>query len=192
MSDTKPLPTGGVPVQVLVRGGTTSSTHDRRREETKEASERGRERLDRQRRSVAAGDRLTEGGFVASRMHSLRLMDSGNPKLVLYYMNRDGTVRQECVSEILITGTDELFIMVCPKCLERGEPEGLSQMKIQKSHRKFFIDTRRAGEHISLLDPDGKKFHVRICGTVSCDDVIACDSCGNYRVRIENSKVWEV
>jgi len=191
MSDTKPVPRGTAP-EVLVRGGTTSGAHDRQRAESAHASELGRQRLARQERAAAAGPTLNEDGFQVAKLHSLKLMDSASPRLVLYYMNRDRTVKQECVSELVVAGTDELFTMVCPKCLERGEPMGQCQMKIHKSHRKFDLDVRKAGTVVELRDPDGVPFHVRICGTVSCDDIIACDTCGLFRVRIHDSKVWEV
>jgi hypothetical protein len=176
--------------EVLVRGGTTSSRHDRQRAERRLAVEKGRQQVEKQEAAVRTGPILDQHGFTQAKLHGLRLLDRGHPKLVLYYMNRDRTVAQECVSEYFHTGTDEGFIMVCPRCLERGEAHGDSQMMIMKSHRKFHLDTRKAGTVVQLRDPDGKHFHVRICGTVTCDDVIRCNSCGNFRVRIADSKVW--
>lgn len=135
---------------------------------------------------------MTREGFTAAKLHSLKMMDRGHPQLVLYYMNRDGTVKQECISEVFFVGPDAGFTLVCPRCLERGEPHGESQMQVMNGHRKFYLDQRKAGTMVQLTDPDGNPIWVRICGTVSCDDVIACDSCGLFRARIEDSKVWEV
>jgi hypothetical protein len=191
MSDEKRLPTGGSQLQVLVRGGTTSSRHDKQRAERRVTAEAGRDLTDRQKLAVRQGDRLTKEGFVSSRLHSLRMMDSGNPQLVFYYLNRDGTVRQHCVGEHFRAGTDEGIILVCPRCLERGESHGDSQMKIMKSHHKFTLDLRKLGTLVQLLDPDGLPFHVRLAGTVTVDDVVKCDSCGLYKVTIIDSKVSE-
>jgi hypothetical protein len=194
MSDDGKVPAtiGGVPLGI-VRGGTTSSTHDRRQHEAKVAAEAGRRKADDQNRAARFGSGMTQEGFVSARLHSLRMMDRGAPQLVLYYMNRDKTVKQECVSEVFVADDgDSGFTMVCPRCLERGDAMGLSQMKVMNSHRAFHIDQRRNGEMVDLVDPFGKPFHVRICGTVTCDDEIKCDNCGNFAVRIEDSKVWEV
>lgn len=147
--------------------------------------------MERQNAAVRQGAILNDAGFSMARMHSLRMMDHGHPQLVLYYMGRDKTVRQECVSEVFMTGDDTGFTMVCPKCLERGVAHGLAQMRIMNSHRKFTLDPRRAGESVQLRDPDGKSFWVRICGTVTVDDQVRCDSCGIWKVTVENSRVWE-
>lgn len=177
---------------VLVRGGTTSSRHDRQQYEARQAGERGRAQRDKQEQEARRGPRMTKQGFVSSRLHALRMMDRGHPQLVLYYMNRDKSVKQECVSEVFVADDgDTGFTLVCPRCLARGAAHGLAQMKVMNKHRAFHIDPRRAGELVSLLDPYGKQFHVRICGTVTCDDVIRCDSCGVWAVRIEGSRVWE-
>ena len=187
-----PASIGGVPLGI-VRGGTTSSRHDRAQHEARLAADAGRCKAADQERAAQFGSGRTPDGFVSSRIHSLRMMDRGHPQLVLYYMNRDKTVRQECVSEVFVADDgDSGFTMVCPKCMERGDAMGLCQMKIMSSHRAFHIDQRRNGESVSLVDPYGKPFHVRICGTITCDDEIKCDSCGNFSVRIEDSKVWEV
>jgi hypothetical protein len=192
MSDGKsPSPIGGAPL-IHVRGGTTSSRHDRQQHEARQAAQVGRQQKAKQEQAVAQQG-MTKQGFVSARIHSLRMMDRGHPQLVLYYMNRDKSVKQECVSEVFMADDgDAGFTLVCPKCLERGVAHGLAQMKVMNKHRAFHIDPRRAGEMVNLVDPWGKQFHVRICGTVTCDEVIRCDSCNMFAVRIENSRVWEV
>src|SRR5258706_10595654 len=119
---------GASPLQIIVKGGTTSAAYDKQRAEQKHMAELGRAHQDKQIAASSAGPRMTREGFVASQLTSLRLSDSGSPQLVLYYKNRDKTTRQECVANLVMVGSDPAFVMVCPKCLERGEPQGSSQM----------------------------------------------------------------
>jgi len=196
MSDEKeaaPSTVGAGPL-VIVKGGTTPSSYDNELAKQKHLTEVGRAHQDKQMRAAAAGDAMTSQGFVSSRLHSLRLLDRGSPRLVLLYMNRDGTVRQHGVSEVVtLPDGDELFLMVCPRCLERGVPHGNAQIQVRKSHRKWEIDMKRMGEFVELTDPYGKPFHVKLIGTVSSDEILRCANFNcNWAVRIENSKVVEV
>lgn len=196
MSDEKEgAPTlGASPLQIIVKGGTTSSRHDKAREEQKRVTELGRAHQDKQMAAAAVGDRMTKEGFVSSHLTSLRMMDAGSPRLVLFYLNKDKTVRQECVAELVVAADgDSLFTMVCPRCLERGEPHGSAQVMVRHSHRKFHLDTRTAGSIVMLTDPFGKPFQVRICGTVTCEEILRCSNVGcTWQVQISDSKVHEV
>lgn len=196
MSEDKDPPStlDGAGIEIIVKGGTTPSSYDQARAEQRRVAEIGRAHQDKQMLAAAQGDQLTTEGFVSSRLHSLRMMDSGAPRVVLYYLNRDRTVRQECVSEIAILADgDQIFTLVCPKCLERGEPPDSSQLMVRKSHRKWFLDTKRQGQLVELVDPWGQKFSVRICGTVYSEETLRCTNfnCA-WAVRVEDSKVVEV
>lgn len=183
----------GSPFEIIVKGGTTSAAYDREVAERRHAAEVGREHQEKQMRAAAEGDLLTTEGFTSSRLHSLRMMDSGSPRLILYYMNRDKTVRQECLAEIVIVGDgDELFTLACPKCVERGIPMGDAQCRVLKSHRYFEI--RYTNDLVRMIDPfDGKEFWVRRLGFVSCQDIIRCSNFNcTWAVRIDESRVWEV
>ena len=119
-----------------------------------------------------------------------------SPRLVLRYLNRDRSLRQECISEITHIGgsapgeLDTMFSLVCPKCLERGLPQGESQLFIRNSHRKFHIDTRKAGPR-PVDTPYGRDV-VLVCGDVSVDDIIRCSNFNcDWAVRIDRSNVME-
>jgi hypothetical protein len=184
---------GASPLQIIVKGGTTSSAYDKQRAKQAHMSEVGRAHQDRQQAAAAHGAGMTKDGFVHAKLTSLRMHDTGSPRVVFYYLNRDKSVRQECVGEIVLTPDgDELFTLVCPKCLERGEPHGSSQVMVRKSHRKFFLDTKQEGKMVQLIDPYGVPFYVRICGTIFVDDLIRCSNFGcTWAVRIADSKVEE-
>jgi len=192
MSDPKDPPStlGGLP-EIIIKGGTTPSSYDKQRAEEQRLTELGRAHQDKQMQAAQAGDQMTQDGFVSSRLHSLRLMDSDAPKLVFYYMLRDKTVWQECVGEILVSPEqEEFFVLVCPRCVERGESAARSQMLVRKSHRKWFLDTRKAGTLVRLV-AWGTERWIRICGTVTCEEILRCSNFNcNWAVRIDDSKVW--
>jgi hypothetical protein len=197
MSDAK-YDFGGVPT-ILVKGGTTSSSYDKEMALRRADAERRRAFQDAQ-AAVARNNGLSREGFSIARLGSARMITQETPRLVLYYMNADKTVRQECKSEITFYedptrpgAMDMMFAMVCPRCLERGIAEGESQMLIRSSHRKFWIDERLKGSVVALRDPWGNPDPVIICGTVTVQDVVRCSNHNcNYAVRIQDSKVYEV
>ena len=185
---------GASPLTIIVKGGTTSSAYDKERAKQQQVTELGRSHQDRQVAAAAQGDRMTKEGFVSSHLTSLRMMDTGSPRLVLFYLNKDKSIRQECVAEIVVMPDgDSLFTMVCPKCLERGESHGSSQVMVRNSHRKFHIDPRKLGTIVMLNDPFGQPFQVRICGTVTCEEILRCSNVGcTWAVQVSESKVYEV
>lgn len=190
-----PTPEAPAPL-VIVKDGTTSTAQDRLNHEQRSDAEARRQADDAQ-RARADGVKLDDSGFTIHRLGSLNLVDGDSPKLVLHYMNPDGTVRQDCESEITQElGADgtlvTMFAMVCPKCVARGVAMGHAQMLIRDTHRRFDLDVRKAGP-VVVEYAWGFRKQVVVAGTVTCHDVIKCDAAGcGYRVRIDDSKVWEV
>lgn len=175
---------------VMMKGGTTSSRYDRERQRLEAQGKQGREHQDKQMQAANAGVMQTDQGLAIASMRSMNLQQQGAPLLVLQYLNADKSVHQECVSEVVIDADgDTSFVMVCPKCVARGEPMGLAQVMVRKSHRKFELDTRRAGELVKV-ESNGRPAMVRICGTVTVDDTIRCAGhlC-DWTVKVIDSKV---
>lgn len=184
---------GGVAPVVIVKGGTTSSRYDQQIKLKEADAERRRQIQDQ--REQRAQNLVGEDGSIAT-LGSHRLINGASPRLVLQYLNRDRTVRQECISEITqIEGKDPgtldtMFSLVCPKCLERGLPQGESQLFVKDSHRKFFLDTKKAG--VQVVEYGYMKQIVHICGTVTVNDVIRCSNYNcTWAVQIADSKVME-
>jgi len=184
----------GVPM-TLVKGGTTPTSYDQQVAASAVADTARRQHQDRQ---FEIGSRGLRGGEAAS-LKSMRLKDQGSPSLVLYYMNRDRTVRQECMGEITMVpledgGIEPMFTLVCPRCLERGVPSGHAQLMVRNSHRKFDLDERQKGEVVVVKNPEtGEPIPVILAGTITCNDVIRCSNFNcTWAVRIDDSKVWEV
>jgi hypothetical protein len=188
---------GGVPLGI-VKGGTTSFRYDQ--EMKKKAAEAEARRNAEEERFQAAreGVQGTEEGLVAARLGNYSMVNNTTPRLVLFYMNKDGSIRQECKSEITMLPDplggplDMMFALVCPKCLERGLPQGECQIMVRNSHRKFWLDTTKAGV-IVLRDPfAGVPDPVIVSGTVTVEDRVKCSNYNcTWSVKIDNSKVWE-
>lgn len=192
--DKKPFKVGGVAPTVIMKGGTTSSRYDNELAKKNADAEKRRQHQDTQ-MAIAQKQGGADGSI--ARLGSHKLLNSDSPRLLLQYLNRDRSVRQECISEIThINGAnqgelDMMFSLVCPKCLERGVPQGESQLFVKNSHRKFHLDTRKAGPR-RVESAFGIQV-LLVCGTVSVDDVVRCSNFNcTWAVRIDDSKVLEV
>ena len=184
----------GVPIGI-VKGGTTSAAYDREMEARKQDAERRRAHQD-QVRSIGTTHKHVDD---LARLGSTQLVGTDSPRLVLHYMNADGSIRQDCKAELTMvpkrddpTKLEMMFAMVCPRCVERGVAQGESQMMIRESHRKFHVDERTKGQVVMLEYAWGLRERVIIAGTVSVDDEVKCDNYNcTFKCRIDQSKVWE-
>lgn len=179
---------------VFVKGGTSSLKYDNLMAKKKADAEARRAHQDQQEK-LASVSRGTDGSI--ARLGSKKLVSSESPRLVLRYLNRDKSIRQECISEITHIGgaeqgtLDTMFSLVCPKCLERGLPQGESQLFVRNSHRSFTIDPKKAGPVV--VDSVFGRQVILICGTVSVQDIVKCSNYNcTWSVRIDNSNVVEV
>lgn len=185
---------GGVAPTVIMKGGTTSSRYDSEMAKKQADAEKRRQHQDVQ-MSIAKKNAGADGSI--ARLGSHRMLGSDSPRLVLQYLNKDRSVRQECISEIThVNGAnqgelDMMFSLVCPKCLERGLPQGECQLFVKNSHRKFHLDVRKAGPQ-RVESAFGTQI-VLVCGTVSVDDIVRCSNFNcTWSVRIDASKVLEI
>ena len=179
---------------VIMKGGTSGSEYDRTMARQNRNDEQRRRHQDNQ--YAAQGARSGPGGFSVGRMGTSPLNPGGAsaaPGLVLSYMNRDKTVERQCRSELTTVEhpthpgqMDATFTLVCPRCVSRGVPQGQAQLFIRDSHRKFYIDQRKAGP--VQLDTGEV---VLVAGTVTVQDRVKCSNYNcDFEVRIENSRVW--
>jgi len=195
---------------VFVKGGTSTSTYDNEMARRRDDARKRRDHEDRVADIASRGIRPGE----AARLGEQRFVNQSTPMLVLFYMNRDGTVRQEAISEItMMEGgkqgeLDLMFTLVCPRCVERGVPQGESQMMVRNSHRpfelhederavRFGVEVRKfkKGQTVMVPHPFAPltQIAIIIAGTVWCKDTVRCDNYNcNYAVRIEGSQVVEV
>jgi hypothetical protein len=182
-----------VPV-VFTKGGTTSARYDQHIAKKKADAEARRAHQDQQ-EAIAKREQGVDGSI--ARIGSQRFVTQESPRLVLKYLNKDKTVRQECISEVTqINGADPgtldtMFSLVCPKCLERGLPQGECQLFVRDSHRKFFLDPTKAGPVV--VEAYGRRDVVLTCGTVTVQDTVRCSNFNcTWAVKIDGSNVMEV
>jgi len=179
----------------IVKGGTTSSRYDAEMQKSEQEAQRRRIVQDAMYAKADAPRQLGE----SVRFGSRRLINETTPRLVLSYMNKDNTVRQQAVSELAtssIPGRPEEietnFTLVCPRCVARGVPQGQAQMHIRDSHRKFFLDERKRGV-VTVEYAWGTRQAVLIAGTVTCQDIIRCSNHNcDFACRIDDSRIYEV
>jgi hypothetical protein len=189
----------GVPIGI-VKGGTTSSHYDNEMASRKADAERRRAHQDT---AAAMSGKVTRSGE-AARLGSMNLISSASPRLVLKYLNRDKTVRQEALAEITTLPDpsnpiiiDVMFSMVCPRCVARGVEQGQAQLMIRNSHRKWTLDERKKGSIVMVEYhyPGSVPFRkpVVIAGEVTVEDIVKCDNFNcDFRCRIDKSNVYEV
>jgi hypothetical protein len=191
----KPMAVGGVAPTVFMKGGSTSAAYDKEMAKKRADAEARRAHQDRQ-MGLSQQSTTLGGPAEVARLGSHRMITNDSPRLLLRYLNRDKSVRQECISEITHIGgqapgdVDTMFSLVCPKCLERGLPQGEAQLFVRNSHRKFHLDSRKAGPRV-VDTPYGREV-VLVCGDVTVDDIVRCSNFNcDWAVRIDNSNVQE-
>jgi hypothetical protein len=180
---------------LIIKGGTSTSATDRDNEWRRHDAEKRRKEQDAM---YAVRDTAAQRGD-AVHLGSHQFVNETSPKLVLDYLNRDGSIRQQAISEITMPPLeggadgqlDMMFTMVCPRCVARGVPMGNAQMMIRNSHRKFFLDERTKGVK-TVEFAWGQRQVVVVAGTVTVQDLIKCDNVNcDFRCRIDKSQVRE-
>ena len=187
-------PSKPIAPMVMMKGGSSSGSYDKMMAKKKADAEARRAYQDRQ---MTAASKMQGADGSVARLGSRSMINADSPRLVLRYRNRDGSIRQECISEITnVNGAkqgelDTMFSLVCPKCLERGIPQGEAQLFIRDSHHKFFLDSNKTGPQ-RVETAFGPQI-VLVCGVVTVRDIVRCSAYNcDWAVRIEDSNVMEV
>ena len=196
---------------IMVQGGTRSSRYEQQRAERRHRSEASRDyqdtlatatrRQDHRTTAKLFGMDASEAGVGVSNLSTHSSSMRGTPKLLLRYMNRDRTMKQECISQVIQLPNPQFpnnielaFDMVCVRCLEAGEEHGAAQMLIKQSHRKFWVDDTLSGTLVTaeMPDPNGNPIVLVLAGTITTQDIVRCSNNCGFSVRIDNSEVWQV
>ncbi|MBW2672214.1 MAG: hypothetical protein JRD89_02210 [Deltaproteobacteria bacterium] len=185
----------GVPLDILVRYGTTTSKHDQAVAEQLAESRRRRAEDDAEKRIANEhGIQRGDPSSVATR-YSNQFTD--NPEIArayvpLTYVTRSGReVTHRGVGDIIMV-QDPAFenelalILFCPSCIEKaGLPPDQSLVTVRQSNRNWYLDRRTAGE-LSVFE-DGTTF--RTAGVIMESELFTCARC-SWRARIDHNKVW--
>lgn len=183
----------GLPLAAYVKGGTSTSANDRRIAEVEADAERRRNTADRER--ALARIPIEQGG---GKIYGGPLTDK--PEIAQAYVElsyltpRGEPTGLKCLADVLVGAhpphpTELTLVLVCPRCKERGVPQGQCQIRIHQCNKHWELDTRTSGELI-LWEEDGKLKPYRSAGKVMECERFECGYCGNWSARIDKNCVW--
>jgi hypothetical protein len=179
----------GLPLMSFVKGGTSTSAHDKEVAGWRADDEKRRAEQDVQRKIASVP--IEQGG---AKMFS---QQTGSPqdtaKVLLDYVNEAGealileTKPIQCLADIIAgmnhsDPTDLAVVLLCPFCWNKGLPAGRCQMHALQSNRRWHLDSRTEGE---LIIFEGQPY--RSAGKIMDSEPMTC-GCG-WRFRIHNNKV---
>lgn len=185
----------GLPVDMFVKGGTTSSRHDAYVAEQEADAERRRNEEDRIKKIASLP--VEQGGgklFTNYLSPNPEGIPVENPKILLHYLTRAGEqVYNEgkplkCLADIIVgldpANMSELtLVLVCPRCCERL-PQGQCQIQVRQSNRMWHLDQTKAGE---LIVFEGRPF--RSAGLIMESERFTCPRC-TWQAHIDKNRVW--
>lgn len=187
----------GLPMEVFVRGGSSTFANDKRVAELKADAERRRAIADRER--ALSMKPVEQGG---AKMFTNHLTDNSSVDqayVELQFLNKRGEPWYEfgepvkCLADVVMLSATELALVIaCPSCKARGLPLDQCQLRIRQSNKSWELDTSKAGELILWMEghnPDGTKIikAYRSAGVVRESEKFRCD-CG-WSARISMNKI---
>lgn len=183
----------GVPLAAFVRGGGTGTYADDMRQKAEEADAEKRRDVAAKERRIAATPIEHGGGKIFTNKLTDR-PELDQAYVLLDYMTARGEklldhgAPVQCLADVVVgvdpTRPKELtLIIVCPRCLERGVPQGQCQLRIRQANRAWHLDTKHAGK-IEVFE--GKPF--RSAGTVMDGERFSCGRCA-WSARIDKNRV---
>jgi len=195
----------GLPVDMFVKGGTTSMRHDRMVQQEEAEAERRRDEHDAMKRMAQVP--VDQGGAMMFN-NQLQPNPQGvpmeTPKVELVYLTAGGEPEYnkgkplKCLADILVgmdpAHPEELtLVLVCPSC-ETRMPQGQCQIQLRQTNRKWELDTRAAGTLILWEEEVGNRKVVRTyrsAGVVMESERFTCPRCP-WSARIDKNRVRPV
>jgi hypothetical protein len=180
-------------LQLLVRGGTTSSAYDKEMQQRIADAEVRRAEADADRK-IAQIPIERGGGMIFEN----KLADPmTGPRVLIKYVGRTKDVLMEQLCELVADemSGDHMLIFVCPECFRRGVPSGFAQCHVRSKHRQWHLDLKDAGTIKSVRNsdmPNGLEFYTH-AGSIMDTDVLRCDgtNCG-ASFKIHNNVMYRV
>lgn len=167
-------------LQLLVRGGTTSSAYDKELQQRMADAEVRRAEADADRKVAQVP--IEQGGGL---LFENKLADPlTGPRVLIKYVGKTKEVLMEQLCELVadeLTG-DHMLIFVCPECFRRGVPSQFAQCHVRSKHRQWHLDLREAGQVKAARNSDsigGIEYYTH-AGNIMDTDVLRCDgvNCG--------------
>lgn len=178
----------GLPMEMFVRGGTSTMGNDRLVAENEADANRRRGIQDQERLKVAEEgahlytNKLTSAPEVQQVYVLLDYYTKGGEHLY------DHGEKVQCLADVIILPGEKvelMLIIVCPRCKE-NRPQGQAQIKIRQSNRHWELDTRKSGDLIMFDDGFGPKPY-KSAGTIMDCEKFSCE-CG-WTARIDKNRV---
>lgn len=188
----------GLPVDMFVKGGTTTTAHDRLMAEQEADAERRRAEADEEKRKAKAfGLASGNPNEVATQYHH---EFTDHPEIrkayvPLQYMGRGGKeVEHVGVGDITMVHDPKFpnelaLLLYCPKCKERGLPASQCILTVRQANRKWELDTRPGRENGAgslFIDPDG--IAQRSAGVIMDSERFTCARC-SWSACVDNNRV---
>jgi hypothetical protein len=186
-------PSDGCDIEVMVRGGTTSSKWDLEQAKIVAEAEARRKQLDEDRKLASIP--VEQGGAM---MFDRNFSDPLKaPKVLLRYHTSDMDL--EILCELIVDDDKEDVILqfVCPQCVKRGMHPGEAQCTVRDSHRGWHLDMRDAGQikYAETVDMAGRKIREPyvFAGVIKDTDTLRCSqyNCGRA-YKIDNNILHDV
>jgi len=167
----------------FVRGGTVTAAYERQLHDQRVDAERRRGVEDARRKAttVDPNARISTTKLGGTQSHAA---------IVLEIRNSDGKPEEFIMCELTADTADEsgqglILVVCCPFCARKYRSDQ-AQMTIRSRHRRFELDTRRAGE--LWVNPNLPEEFVTLAGTIHLTDAVMCPGLGcGKRFRIDDS-----
>lgn len=173
----------GMPLGMFMRGGTTSWAHDQ--ELAKHKADVAERRAKQDKDMEIASTPLEQGGGAMFTNYLTENANMDKAYVHLQYLSKNlRNVDFECLGDVTMMEDNELaLILICPVCAQKVGLD-LAHLTIRQSHKKWELDTRKAGE---LIIFDGQPYRsagrIRECQRFRCSQ---CDWAG----KIDDNKVY--
>lgn len=189
----------------LVRGGTHTTAHDNAAAERLHDAEQRRAVFDRETAAAANPD-----GQGSATLYTHNLADNGPSAkapvavVVCDVLNRhgqpthDGGVPVQSVIDVDLVAEpaffgEQMLVMFCPRCVERGEPAQDCIIQVRQSNKAWELDARGAGEQIQFLTHNDSGVvaveHFISAGTIIESERFTCARC-EWTARITENRIW--
>lgn len=163
----------------IMKGATLSSGEERYIQQFKQDSAQRHAIRDKERGLALQGNLAPDGksgaGFAAEKVADLGQPGTNAVAVVGYktgrgdevvYMQLDVMMSQDPYGR-----PDMMLTLVCPRCVERGYPQGDSQCHIRQTNRRWYLDTKFQGEQ--FIDENAGRVYT-LAGKVYCEERFKC------------------
>lgn len=177
------------PLEMWVKGGTSTTANDERLEREYQESERNRRIADAER---ALASRPIEQGGALMYERDLYGGPLGATYIHVRYCNRSGHEYCQGVADITMgTPSDPLEMMVvfvCPRCAATKPHMQDCQIQMRQSNKKF--EFRPHEGRFFMFDDGNGMMRYREAGVVVESESFKCPHC-TYRARFDNNRLIE-